>query len=37
MGFLLGLAIGAVIGWHVPQPQWAKDLLVKLKGLFTKQ
>lgn len=30
--FLLGLVVGAVIGWHVPQPEWAKNLLAKLKG-----
>lgn len=29
---ILGLVIGALIGWHVPQPQWAKNLLDKLKG-----
>lgn len=32
MGFVLGLIVGAVIGWHVPQPEWAKKLLDKLKG-----
>lgn len=34
MGFLLGLVVGAVVGWHVPQPQWAKDLFAKITAKF---
>lgn len=28
---LLGIFIGALIGWHFPQPEWAKNLLSKFK------
>lgn len=31
------LAVGAIIGWHFPEPQWAKNLKVKAKGLFAKK
>lgn len=24
LGFLIGLVVGVVIGWHFPQPSWAK-------------
>jgi len=30
------LLIGALIGWHVPQPQWAANLTSKLLGLIKK-
>jgi hypothetical protein len=28
--------VGAFIGWHFPQPDWAKTLEAKIKGLFNK-
>jgi hypothetical protein len=31
----LGIAIGVTVGWLVPQPQWAKDLFVKVRGWFS--
>ena len=31
---LLYVAIGAAIGWTVPQPLWATFLLAKVKGWF---
>lgn len=34
--FLLGVAVGAFVGWSVPQPQWAKDLQVKVKSWFVE-
>lgn len=30
--FTIGLIVGLVIGWNVPQPKWVKDLMKK----FTK-
>jgi hypothetical protein len=33
---LLLLAVGIVIGWHIPQPSWAKAALDKLKSYFAK-
>lgn len=30
MGIALGIVIGIAIGWHLPQPQYAKDLEAKL-------
>jgi hypothetical protein len=30
--FIVGLIVGALVGWHVPQPEWVKNLLNKLKG-----
>lgn len=29
--FLLGVLVGAFVGWHVPQPEWAKKVSDKLK------
>ena len=26
---LLGFVIGALVGWHVPQPEWVKNVLTK--------
>lgn len=33
---LFWVLIGAFLGWHFPQPQWAKTLESKVKGMFTK-
>ncbi len=33
---LFWLLVGALIGWHVPQPEWAKMLTMKMLG-FTKK
>ena len=30
---LFWVLVGAFVGWNVPQPQWSKDLLAKLKSL----
>ncbi len=30
------LALGAFVGWNFPQPQFAKNLQEKVKGLFNK-
>ena len=29
---LFWIAVGIVIGWNVPQPDWAKDLQAKIMG-----
>jgi hypothetical protein len=29
---LLGFVVGALVGWHFPQPEWVKNLLAKVKG-----
>jgi hypothetical protein len=33
---LFGIVVGLVIGWNLPQPQWAKDLQEKITGFFRK-
>jgi hypothetical protein len=33
---LLWLAVGAFIGWNLPQPSWAKTLQEKIKSLVVK-
>jgi hypothetical protein len=33
---LFWILIGAFIGWHVPQPLWAKALQEKALALFKK-
>ena len=33
---ILLILVGAFVGWHFPQPAWAKDLEAKVKGLFNK-
>lgn len=30
------IVVGAVIGWHVPQPSWAKIAQEKIVGWFKK-
>jgi hypothetical protein len=30
--FLFWIALGAFIGWAIPQPQWAADLQEKIVG-----
>lgn len=36
--FLLGLGVGLLVGWYLPQPEWAKSLVdpvvAKVKGWF---
>lgn len=33
---LFWLLVGAFIGWHFPEPFWAKALKEKLLGLFKR-
>lgn len=33
---LFWILIGAFAGWHIPQPQWAKNLESKVKSMLTK-
>lgn len=30
------LVIGAFVGWHFPEPQWAKTAKQKVTGMFKK-
>lgn len=30
------LLIGVVVGWNLPQPQFAKDIQAKIVGFFKK-
>lgn len=32
--FIFGFIVGALVGWNFPQPQYAKDLQVKLIAWF---
>jgi hypothetical protein len=36
LGTLFWVLVGALIGWHFPQPAWAVTLVKKIKGLFVK-
>lgn len=31
------VVVGAFIGWHVPQPQWAKAIQNKILGVFSSK
>jgi hypothetical protein len=31
---ILILAVGAFVGWNLPQPQWAKDVQAKVTAFF---
>lgn len=31
---LFWIAVGAVIGWHVPQPAWAQTIQDKIKRFW---
>jgi hypothetical protein len=31
---IIYIAIGAFIGWSVPQPEWAKSIQAKVVGFF---
>lgn len=33
---LFWILVGALIGWHVPQPIWAAALKDKIMGVFKK-
>jgi len=28
--------VGALVGWNLPQPVWAKDLVEKVKSVLVK-
>lgn len=34
---LIWLAVGAFIGWNFPQPQFAKNIQVKVMAMFKKE
>ena len=34
---LFWILAGAFLGWHFPQPDWAKTLEAKVKDLFAKK
>jgi hypothetical protein len=33
---LFWIVVGAFVGWHFPQPEWAKTLEAKVKNLLSK-
>jgi len=33
---LFWIAVGAFVGWHFPEPAWAKIIKAKLIGMFSK-
>lgn len=36
VSFIVGLIIGAFVGWNVPQPAWAQRWWQKLKDIVKK-
>lgn len=34
---IIWLVIGAFVGWHFPEPQWAKAAKAKVLGIFKKK
>lgn len=32
MLLIVGIVIGVIIGWLIPQPQWAANLITKIKN-----
>lgn len=37
MGYLVFLFVGLLLGWSLPQPQWANTLVEKIKLFFTNK
>jgi hypothetical protein len=33
---LFWIAVGAFVGWHFPEPFWAKAIKAKILGMFKK-
>lgn len=33
---IIWLVVGAFIGWHFPEPQWAKNAKLKITSIFKK-
>ena len=31
------ILVGAFVGWHFPQPEWAKALETKVRSLFARK
>lgn len=31
---LIGVFVGLLVGWNLPQPQWAKHISEKIKSFF---
>lgn len=34
--FLVGVAVGAFVGWNLPQPDWAKEVQAKVKAYLDR-
>jgi hypothetical protein len=34
---LIWILIGAFVGWHFPEPTWAKLIKAKIMGMFAKK
>lgn len=32
--FIVGVVVGVVVGWSVPEPLWVADLIAKIKEKF---
>lgn len=37
LDIILWILLGAFIGWHIPEPTWAKVVKEKLLSLFSKK
>jgi hypothetical protein len=33
---IIWILVGAFIGWHLPEPTWAKVVKAKILGIFNK-
>ena len=31
------ILVGAFVGWHFPQPEWAKAIEIKVRSLFASK
>jgi hypothetical protein len=36
LAFLVGIAVGIVIGWNLPQPDWARQMQEQVMGTVRK-
>lgn len=37
LDFLIGVLVGAFIGWNLPQPTWAKSIQEKIQSMLSKK
>ena len=36
LDIILWIAVGAVVGWHFPEPVWARAIKAKVLGMHRK-